>query len=348
MGDFVTSESERQELFSKWVAPLDEKWREAQSKTPDEANRARVQRGIAGAWIDMLAREGAPSAINSYDSAILTWGAGFAWAGGAGGLTNLFTFAQQTQRVRTFFHNCGFHYTSAVDPKTKKASPQALKVVDVRDGKILTGNEAAEYCCDAKQSDSPSAQGQPQLLHMLIQAARDPDMRDEVREANLSAFRKLHDRIPGLHLIKSQAVFSFIVHMHHYGPALANNCIPYAQHYATALSSLTVPSLEADAHFALWTIRHAWAGNSADFKQVQGFWRDMVADAKSRENAPLPIEGLRSAADIMKQIGMAAGSPAANAIPADHKRGYVDQKNPNSPVYDLGPLTDFPPRLKKY
>ena len=183
--------------------------------TPKARLAVRYEMRQAAACIAISNQEGAPSAINTYDGLVLSWGIGIA---GPGKLPKTFHEITKDPRVYKALYLCGFRYDGTIlggehhgayqivdlagaPPEDKQASPapQAAaapgKNAPPPPAPAVVYRDQWSHGPKSKPRDPRSFEGhaykvlkymtsQPKLLHLLIQLAKDPMTRGTIFEPN--------------------------------------------------------------------------------------------------------------------------------------------------------------------
>lgn len=201
-------------------------------------------------------REGSTAAINSYDNQVVTWGTGW---GGLGWMGKVVERALAAESVRNLFGRCGVRYRGrntydVVDPNTKR---------------VVSGKKEALV---VMQRDL-------RLLAMLIHAARAPETRDAVTEAQLATFIVSAGDIGGAEAIATQALFNLIAHLRHWAPGYAQGCLEWALPQVEQ----GPPSIARDKRLAVLVGRYFYGKARLfkwipDWKQFQLYFRHMKED----------------------------------------------------------------------
>jgi hypothetical protein len=155
--------------------------------TFDARMTARYNMRQAAACVAVAYQEGAPSAINTYDGLVLSWGIGIA---APGKLPKTFHEITKDPRVYKAFYLCGFHYDGFVMGEEHHG---AYQIVDLEsDPPGIVYKDQYNHAPGAKPYDF---QGhaykvlkyftlQPKLIHLLIQLAKDPLTRATILAPN--------------------------------------------------------------------------------------------------------------------------------------------------------------------
>lgn len=192
-----------------------------ETSTPAARQAARYQMRQAAACIAISNQEGAPSAINTYDGLVLSWGIGIA---GPGKLPETFYHITKDPRVYKALYLCGFRFEGTIlggqyhgayqivdlagtPPEDQAASqpPQPSPASKPPQAPAAAGKKAKAPPRPAvvyrdQWSHRPKARkydfeghayrvlkymtSQPKLIHLLIQLAKDPLTRSVIFEPN--------------------------------------------------------------------------------------------------------------------------------------------------------------------
>jgi hypothetical protein len=204
----------------------------------------------------LLGREGSTTAINTYDNQIVTWGTGW---GGLGGMGRVVERALTSRAVRELFASTGVHYRGK----------NTYDVVDLEAHLVVTG----------KQDALEAMRRSKELLYMLIQAARAPETRDAVTEAQLVSFMSGSANISSPDGVATQALFNYVVHLHHWLPGCAIGCLDWALPQVESGS----PTPERDRRLATLVTRYFYGKAprykiTPSWKQIQQYWGHMKED----------------------------------------------------------------------
>ena len=264
--------------------------RRAASASPADRRRIIAFRTFQG-------REGSTAAINSYDNQIVTWGTGW---GGLGLMGKVVERAMASRAVRDLFGSCGVRYRGK----------NTYDVVDLEAKLVVTGKREA---LEALRRSVP-------LLCMLIHAARAPETRDAVTEAQLATFMGNAADIGQAGAIETQALFNLIAHLRHWAPGYAIGCVEWALPQVEA----GAPSLERDKRLAVLVSRYFYGkakGWIPDWKQFQLYWKhmkqdglDCLSDPFIQASAPPPESPFGSTGANPAQA-VAQGAAAASSSP---------------------------------
>ncbi len=173
------------------------KYKDAKEKFDTLAKDDTVSRGVlmaaryamrqAAACIAIANQEGAPSAINTYDGLVLSWGIGIA---GPGKLPKTFAEITKDPRVYKALYLCGFRYEGTV---MNGEHHGAYQIVDVESNPpAVVYRDQWNHKPGAKKYDFEGHAYrvlkymtlQPKLIHLLIQLAKDPLTRSVIFEPN--------------------------------------------------------------------------------------------------------------------------------------------------------------------
>jgi hypothetical protein len=178
---------------------------------------------MAASAIVIAAQEAAPSGINTYDSRVLSWGIGLA---APGLLQKVMYFLVQDPKIWKVFYCCGFMYGADIRA-VKGQSDQYhgnYQIVDASRKVVVYGDNFYHRTMPRKQKKG-EFQGkgflalrafvaQRELLHMLVQVARDPETRDIVLEHNYR-FIVGAANVKGYEQLHSEALYVFIAQVQH-------------------------------------------------------------------------------------------------------------------------------------
>jgi len=208
-------------------------------------------------------REGSTAAINTYDGQIVTWGTGFS---GLGYLGRVIERAFTSEFVKDLFGASGIRYRGR----------NTYDVVDLETGRVVSGKKEALLVI----------RGSLPLVHLLIHAARSPETRDAVTEAQLQTFLGGSGNVTLGEAVATQALFNMICHLRHWASGYAMGCLEWA---APQLEG--PPSPERDKRLAVLVGRYFYGkarGTSwiPDWKQFQLYWKHMKEDGLDCLDAP--------------------------------------------------------------
>lgn len=219
-------QSEYGKWFQDQLKQRYEKARAEWSALPDGDPGKRAAWGsacVAASAIVIANQEAAPSGINTYDSRVLSWGIGLA---APGLLQKVMYFLVQDPKIWKVFYCCGFMY--GADIRTVKGGQDQYhgnyQIVDVERGSIVYGDNFYHRSIPRKQKKG-EFQGkgflalrafvaQRELLHMLVQVARDPETRDIVLEHNYR-FIAGAANVKNFQHVHSEALYVFIAQVQH-------------------------------------------------------------------------------------------------------------------------------------
>jgi hypothetical protein len=232
-----------------------------------DLEEARAAKNLKAACIAIKEQEGAPSAINTYDGRVLSWGIGIA---GPGKLPE--TFARITEgrtpesrRVRKALYLCGFRYEGTVIGGQHLGGYQ---IVDLKsDPPCVVFRDSFHH------QDDPSAKvkrgdfddraflvlkhmvEQIEMLYLLIQLARDPLTREVVLAPNYDMIERFGVVGYG-EQIMTEALYVFAAQVkHNWG--LGMEIVKWAvDHFNDAEKRTPLRSLERDRAIAKGIVRY--------------------------------------------------------------------------------------------
>jgi hypothetical protein len=219
---------------------------------------------VAASAIVIANQEAAPSGINTYDSRVLSWGIGLA---APGLLQKVMYFLVQDPKIWKVFYCCGFMY--GADIRAVKGQQDQYhgnyQIVDVERKAIVYGDNFYHRTIPRKQKKG-EFQGkgflalrafvaQRELLHMLVQLARDPETRDIVLEHNYR-FIAGAANVKGYEQLHSEALYVFIAQVQHNWGIAKWDPVGYAISTMDAVErALPRPSPAADRAIAKGVVR---------------------------------------------------------------------------------------------
>lgn len=175
---------------------------------------ARGKMRQAAACVAVAYQEGAPSAINTYDGLVLSWGIGIA---GPGKLPKTFHEIMKDRHVYKAFYLCGFRYDGFVMGKEHHG---AYQIVDLEsDPPAIVYKDQYNHQPGAKPYDFEGNAykilkyftSQPKLIHLLIALSRDPLTRATILAPNYAMIQGFvlivgdeHIHTDALHLFAAQ------------------------------------------------------------------------------------------------------------------------------------------------
>jgi hypothetical protein len=224
------------EQLKKRYATALEAWKSIPDAAAAEKKTAWGAVGTAAAAIAIAAQEAAPTGINTYDGRVLSWGIGLA---APGLLQKVMSFIVQDPKIFKVFYCCGFLYQCEIR-SVKNQQDQyhgSYQIVDVPRKSIVYGDNFYHRTIAGKQKKG-EFQGkgflalkafitQRELLHMLVQVARDPETRETVLKynelfirgaANVVDFRELY----------TEALYVFIAQVQHNWGIAGKGPVKYA------------------------------------------------------------------------------------------------------------------------
>jgi hypothetical protein len=156
---------------------------------------AKVKRVV---W-DELKHEGETSAINAYDSQLLTWGRGF--GARAGMLPQVMEILFKDRAVAEAFLSYGIDFVAAEKEK-------GYRVVNLRTGAVETGVDALSLI----QTD-------PRLLSVFVKIAEDPRYSRQVADAQWEIVAKNAGAVPQYAASWDDRWIALVSHISHWWPA---------------------------------------------------------------------------------------------------------------------------------
>ncbi|MFT3770164.1 MAG: hypothetical protein QM820_32445 [Minicystis sp.] len=271
----------------------------------------------------MGGREGPSTAINTYDTAIFTWGMGWAGTGKLGGvLAKIYEMENgnplkrdiNDRHVQKLFYLCGFLW----DEGTYFVVDTANKVVA---GGFTKVDRDAAYRVIHDTDE---------LHYMWILAARDALTADVVLDAQRQYFFQTTGNVTDIDSIHTGALYTFVAHLQHW-TASTRHVVKFAKDPRSKPPlTATLPSIDGDKHIAVNAVREFYETRSPnhdrnDFGQVRKYWSQMLADASK--------EGVAFAPEYAIMV-----NPPEDAAPAGHLTGTL---RGSTKVWDLGPVEDF-------
>ena len=224
---------------------------------------------VAAAVLAVMQQEGTPSAINTYDGTVLTWGIGIA---GPGRLPEVFYRIMKDPNIRRAFYLCGFRYEGT--PKEG-----AYQVVDLtRDPSVVSFRDNFSHKDRTFQKKDGTfttikksgrdygaykalqlVVDQMELLYLLVMVARDELTRETVFRVNYEIVEEMV-RLGDHAYIGSEALFVFISEVKHNWD-IRDNMVKWARdHRSTVEALLMVPSEEHDRAIAKGVFRFVLRG----------------------------------------------------------------------------------------
>jgi hypothetical protein len=263
---------------------------------------------IAASVIAVMRQEGTPSAINTYDGTILTWGIGIA---GPGRLPEVFYRIMKDPNIKRAFYLCGFRYEGT--PKEG-----AYQIVDLtqdppvvsfrdnfahqertyqkKDGRRATTKKGARDYGAYKALQLVA--DQVELLWLLIAVARDELTRETVFRVNYQLVEEMV-RFGDHAFVECEALFVFISEVKHNWD-IRDNMVAWAmKHLDDTEQGLPVPSPALDKAIAKGVFRFV-------LRHVQRMaWRMAVkelevnvAKAKRDKTDVNPVPLLKTLTDV--------------------------------------------------
>lgn len=167
--------------------------RDIPAEAPDRA--ARIKRVV---W-EELKHEGETSAINAYDSQMLTWGRGF--GARAGLLPEVMEILFKDRAVAEAFLSYGIDFIA-------KEKEKGYRVVNLRTGAVETGVDALRLI----QTD-------PRLLGIFVKIAEDPRYSQQVADAQWEIVAKNAGAVPSYAASWDDRWVALVSHISHWWPA---------------------------------------------------------------------------------------------------------------------------------
>jgi hypothetical protein len=256
--------------------------------SPSDRAKCLDEQRLIATVIATRKQEGAPSAINTYDKTVLTWGTGFA---AAGKLREVFYEITKNPRVRKALYLCGFLFEGTLVGNDVFC---AYQIVDLP-------NKCVVFRDDWRHRDVPPSVkkgdidrraftvlkimvDQIEMLYLLVQLARDPLTMGVIFEP---FYQKLR---PMLHVdagneILTQACYVFAGQVRHnwgLGPDIVSWAI---SHFSADEQLLPSPSIERDAAIAKGICRRV-------MQQIQKQrWTNAVAQLK-KQGGPVALSNM--------------------------------------------------------
>ncbi len=222
------------------------------SKTVLERVKALGPQRLAAACIAVKEQEGAPSSINTYDGRVLSWGIGIA---APGHLPETFARIIQSRRVKKALYLCGFLYQGTVIGNQHHGGYQ---IVDVANKQVVfKDNLFHDTDPNHKKGEIEGKAftvlkvlvSQIEMIHLLIQLARDPLTRDTIFAPNYDMIQRFCV-IANPEQLNSEAIYVFAAQVRH-NWGLGGDIVKWALDHFTATETATpVPSLSRDMAIA--------------------------------------------------------------------------------------------------
>lgn len=301
--------------------------RKARDEATDPGEKAKHHRAYLQAMAFRLlmgGREGPSTAINTYDTAIFTWGMGWAGTGKLGGVLAKIHELENghpskgdinQRHVQKLFYLCGF-----------LRDEETYFVVDTNK-KVVAGG----FTKEDRDAAYRVIHDTDELHYMWILAARDPLTADLVLSAQRDYFFQTTGNVVDADSIATAALYTFIAHFQHW-TASVRHVVSFARDPRSQPPlTATLPSLEGDKQLAVNAVREFYEARSPnhdrnDFRQARTYWTHMLEDARK--------EGVALAPDYAIMV-----NPPVDAPPPGHLTGTVGAGG--TKVWDLGPLEDF-------
>lgn len=221
------SDSEYGKWFAEQLKKRYDDFHAAWEKLPDTdpgKKDAWGQACVAASTIVIANQEAAPSGINTYDSRVLSWGIGLA---APGLLQKVMYLIVKDPKVWKVFYCCGFMYDANI--RTVKGGRDeyhgVYQIVDVERKAVVYADNFYHRTVPQKKQKKGEFEGksflalrafvtQRELLHMLVQVARDPETRDTVMNCNYD-FIKGAANVKSFKHIHTQALYVFLAQIQH-------------------------------------------------------------------------------------------------------------------------------------
>lgn len=217
---------------------------------------------VAASAIVIAGQEAAPSGINTYDSRVLSWGIGLA---APGLLQKVMYFLVQDPKVWKVFYCCGFMYGAEV--RTAKGSQDqyhgVYQIVDVDKKAVVYGDNFHHRTTRTAKKGELQGKGflalrafvrQRELLHMLVQVARDPETRDVVFDHNYR-FIAGAANVRDFEHIHSEALYVFVAQVQHNWGIGGRDIVRYAMSTEPGGWAMQPASPEKDKVIAKGVVR---------------------------------------------------------------------------------------------
>lgn len=242
-----------------------------------DAGATRADRFAATALRALLGREGSSADWNTYDNQVVTWGVGMSGLAllPGKGLSLMNKDATLKERLR----EVGFAWD---DKKGYRiVDVDEAKVVSSVPGKVGEAGHGAPCRAWRRQKD---------LLSALTGISVAPDTRDAVTEAMYGAF-KWSSAGFDCDAVKTQALFNFVSHLHHWMVGWAKPAWAEALNAATTLSTLSGLSDDRDVELAKRMARGFYRRSQCNKAQLLGYWRDMKKDGLASLPDTVDLDG---------------------------------------------------------
>jgi hypothetical protein len=270
---------------------------------------ARNAQYLAAACIAIKEQEGAPSAINTYDGLVLSWGIGIA---GPGKLPE--TFARITEgrtpesrRVRKALYLCGFKYEGTMIGSQFFGGYQ---IVDLQSDPPCVVYWDAFHHKDDPQKKVKKGEWhgrsflalkllveQIEMLFLLIQLARDRLTREEIFRPNHDMIRRFGE-VGYAEQIQTEALYVFAAQVKHnwgLGPEIVKWAV---DHFDEAERRTGVPSLERDQAIAKGIVRYLMGVLQRQrWKNAVKKLEEKLAKANGKEIEPVVLGEMKAATE---------------------------------------------------
>jgi hypothetical protein len=284
----------------------------------------------------MNGREGPMGAVNTYDSAIVTWGMGWAITGYLGHaladtyrVENAITNPDE-RYIQKLLYLAGFLYDRGT-----------YYVVDTDAGTVHTTNSAGiAACLHSKDSDGPPDNPALRLIHDIYELhvawallGRDDLTRKTMMRAQLETFKTTTGDVPQADKIQTGAFYTFIAHLQHWTGSHFD-VVGWATGPKARPGPVkeTLPSEKGDAELAIQAVHQLYHSKSPDwrkavFTQPREYWKQMAG-----------VDTIDEGLTEFKPVYAIMTNPPVTSVPSDHLKAVTDAKGT---TYDLGPLSDF-------
>lgn len=231
---------------------------------------------------DELRHEGETSAINAYDSQLLTWGRGF--GARTGMLPQVMEILFKDRAVAEAFRSYGIDFVAA-------EKEQGYRVVNLRTGAVETGVDALRLI----QTD-------PQLLGAFVKIAEDSRYGQQVADAQWEIVSKNAGAVPAYATNWDDRWIALVSHISHWWPATGWRGKEKVASYAGARTirdllirfgrkaassnpsgALVVANADTITNFKRWGDGVAWQAISSVTSYPIPFTNKQLADAKNTQ-----------------------------------------------------------------
>jgi hypothetical protein len=222
------------------------------SKSATDKAKALAPQRLAAACIAVKEQEGAPSAINTWDGQVLSWGIGIS---GPGKLPETFARIVQSRRVKKALYLCGFLYQGTVVGNQHHGGYQ---IVDLPSKQVFfKDNFFHDTAGTHKKGDYEGLAfvvlkllvTQIEMLHLLIQLARDPLTRETILAPNYDMIRRFSE-IANPEELNSEAIYVFAAQVRH-NWGLPGDIVKWAKdHFNPTERATPTPSVARDVAIA--------------------------------------------------------------------------------------------------